>query len=154
MANRNVLISDVTLNWAKLDTPVQTPFGQTQWELQIATTDSSKADEMKAAGLKVKEDDGVFSAQLKRRSVKADGSANDPVRVVDANKAPMENRRGIGNGSTGNVIMYVMDYEFAGRKGETQILTALQVTNLVAYEGGAASVDFDVVSSDGEASPF
>ena len=53
MDNRNYLISDVELNWAKLDAPVS-PFGVSQWELQIATTDAAKAEEMKANHLPVK----------------------------------------------------------------------------------------------------
>ena len=34
---RNFLVSNVELNWARLDQPVS-PFGAAQWELQIATT--------------------------------------------------------------------------------------------------------------------
>ena len=59
---------------------------------------------------------------------------------------PMENRRGIGNGSKGNVIVYQMNYEFGGRKGITNILTAVQITDLVEFSG-STSLDFDVVDT-------
>ena len=85
---RNFLISNVELNWAKLDQPVS-PFGAAQWELQIATTDKAVAEDMKANHLKVKEQDGKFVVNLKRKAVKADGNPMDPVRVVDAQKAPV-----------------------------------------------------------------
>ena len=84
---RNFLISNVELNWARLDQPVS-PFGAAQWELQIATTDKAVADDLKANHMNVKERDGKFVVALKRKAVKADGSPMDPVRVVDANKAP------------------------------------------------------------------
>ena len=44
---RNYMVSNVELNWARLDQPVS-PFGAAQWELQIATTDKAVADDLKA----------------------------------------------------------------------------------------------------------
>lgn len=143
MDNRNYLIKGVEINWAKLDAPVA-PFGTPQWEVQIATSDKAVADDLAANHIPMKEVDGKFVASLKRKSTKQDGSDNDPVRLVDAAKMPMENRRGIGNGSVGNVIVYQMNYEFGGRKGITNILTAVQITDLVEFSG-STSLDFDVV---------
>ena len=140
---RNLLISDVTLNWARLDTPVS-PFGTPQWELQIATTDKAKADQMRLDHLNVKEKDGEFTVSLKRKATRADGQAMDQVRLVDADKTPMTNRSSIGNGSTGNVIVWQAPYNQAGRSGIASSLTAVQVTDLVVYTGGS-SVDFDIV---------
>ena len=56
---RNFLVSNVELNWARLDQPVS-PFGAPQWELQIATTDKAVADDLKANHMNVKERDGKF----------------------------------------------------------------------------------------------
>ena len=56
---RNLLISDVTLNWARLDTPTN-PFGTEIYELQIATSDKAVADQWTADFLNVKERDGMF----------------------------------------------------------------------------------------------
>ena len=147
---RNYLISNVTLNWARLDTPMTSPFGgPANWELQISTTDKAVADEMSANHLNVKEKDGVFTVSLRRKSVKADGSPMDPVRVVDANKAPVEGseRRRIGNGSVGNVIVWQAPYNSPRGSGVSNSLTAVQVTKLEEY-AGSTGVDFDVVSTD------
>ena len=152
MDNRNYLIADVELNWVKVDAPVS-PFGVPQWEIQIATTDAAKAADLTANHIPMKEVDGKFVSSLKRKAVKADGSANDPVRLVDAQKAPMSDRRSIGNGSRGNVIVWQMNYEFAGRTGITSILTAVQVTDLVEYSGGSG-LDFDVIGETSEGSLF
>ena len=148
---RNYRINGVELNWARLDTPVN-PFGTPQWELQIATTDKNVADEMRANHLNVKERDGKFVVALKRKATKSDGSAMDPVRVVDSALNAMDNVRSIGNGSTGNVIVWQYPYEAPGRSGVASSLTAVQVTNLVEYTGGS-SVEFDAVESEAPAAP-
>ena len=140
---RNFLISDVELNWVKVDQPVS-PFGAPQWEVQIATTDKAVADVWSANHMKVKEQDGKFVSNLKRKAVKADGNPMDPVRVVDAQKAPIIDRRSIGNGSIGNVIVWQSPYEYAGRSGVSSSLTAVQITKLEEYKS-SSSVDFDVV---------
>ena len=111
---RNYLISNVELNWARVDTPVN-PFGTEQWEVQIATTDKAQADELKANHLNVKEKDGKFIVSLKRKAVKADGSPMEPVRVVNADRSVITDRRSIGNGSIGNVIVWQAPYDFQGR---------------------------------------
>jgi len=147
---RNFLVSNVELNWARLDQPVS-PFGAAQWELQIATTDKAVADDLKANHMNVKERDGKFVVALKRKAVKADGSPMDPVRVVDAAKAPIMDRRSIGNGSIGNVIVWQAPYEVQGRKGISNSLTAVQVTTLEVYSGGSNNVDFDIVGEDAPA---
>ena len=139
--SNNVMLKDVVINWPKLDAPVS-PFGAPQWEIQVELSDDQMKD-MTSMGLKVKSADGKNTMSLKRRAVKQDGSANDPVRLVDAQKMPMANRSGIGNGSKGNVIVYVMDYEFAGNKGKTAILTAVQITDLVEYQ--SSGLDFDMI---------
>lgn len=140
---RNFLIADVELNWARLATPVN-PFGTEQYELQIATKDPAKAEELRANHMTVKEKDGVFTVSLKRKAKKADGSDNGKVRVVDSSKTPLENIGGIGNGSRGNVIVFQYPYDAMGRKGVASSLTAVQVIDLVPYER-QSDVDFDVV---------
>ncbi len=145
---KNLIISDVELNWARLDTPAANPFGgEPNWELQIATTDAAKAADWKANNLNVKESEGNFTVSLRRKSVTKDGAAMEPVRVVDTQKLPIAaaDRRKIGNGSRGNVIVWLAPYEYAGRKGVTSSLTAVQVTHLEEYSGGGDSVDFDMV---------
>ena len=146
MANENVRIDNVELHWAKLVTPFKNQFGGENYELQIVA-DADRQGELEAAGLKVKMlEDGRLSANLKRKAMKANGEANGAPRVVDATRQAMsdDQARAIGNGSTGNVIVYKFDYDFAGNKGVSTSLTAVQVTDLVEYSG---SVDFDVVEA-------
>ena len=152
MSGKNILISDVTLNWPKLDAPVA-PFGTPQWEIQVEVSDD-QAKSLAADGLPVKERDGKNVISLKRKATRRDGSQNDPVRVVDSMKAPMMDRSKIGNGSKGNVIVYQMPYEFAGQTGITNILVAVQVTEMVEFSG-TGGIDFDVIADDmGADSPF
>lgn len=142
---RNFKIMGVELNWARLDTPVN-PFGTEQYELQIATTDKAKAEELKANHLNVKEKDGKFVVSLKRKAKKADGSDNGKVRVVGADLSPLENVRSLGNGSIGNVIVFQYPYSAMGRSGIASSLTAVQVTEFVEYKADS-SADFDVVGA-------
>ena len=87
---RNYRIDNVEINWAKLAKPVN-PFGTEQWELQIATTDKAVADEWSNNYLNVKQDktdSSKFTVSLKRKALKADGTSNGPVRVVDKAAQP------------------------------------------------------------------
>ena len=76
---------------------------------------------------------------------KADGTANLPVSLVDASKKPITTYNNLGNGSTGNVKVYRAEYEYAGKKGITTIMSAIQITDLVIYTG---SVDFDMEADE------
>jgi hypothetical protein len=144
---RNYLISDIELNWARLVTP-QSPFGTSQYEIQIATDNSDVAKDLIANHIAMKEKDGKWVASLKRKEFKANGESNGKVRVVDNTKQPIDAST-IGNGSRGNVILFQFPYDKAGRQGIMSSLTAIQVTDLVEYNG-SNSIDFDVV---GDVSP-
>lgn len=152
---RNILIKDVTINWARLDAPADNPFGGApSWEIQAASPDRSVFADLEAAGAKVKTtEEGVFTVSLRRKSQTRDGNPMEPVRVVDANKAPMDSvaRRKIGNGSTGNVIVWAAPYEYMKKPGVTLSLTAVQVVDMVEYSGGEASVDFDIIGNPNDA---
>ena len=76
----------------------------------------------------------------------------DPVRVVDSNVTPIENRRSIGNGSKGNVIVWQYNYEFAGKTGVASSLTAVQVTDLVEYTPTQTD-DFSAIESAASEAP-
>ena len=153
--SENILINNVTLDYARLATPYKNQWGGENYELRISTRDAAKAQEMRDHGLNVKEPEaGLFAVNLKRKATKSNGEANAPVRVVDSQRNAMENLGAIGNGSVGNVIVYKYDYDMAGNKGTGFSLTALQITDLVIYEAGQ-TVDFDVVEeTTGESSPF
>ena len=139
---RNFVINNVELNWAKLVNPTS-PFGTSQYEIQIATDDSSVAKMLQDNHVPMKEKDGKFIASLKRKEFKANGESNGKVRVVDGNKQPLDAST-IGNGSVGNIILFQMPYDRAGRQGIMSSLTAVQVTDLVEFSG-SNSVDFEMV---------
>ena len=146
---RNYLISDVELNWARLDNPIDNPFGEGKlWEVQVATSSSEKADELKAAGFNVKEKDGMFTVSLRRNATRRDGAANEPVRLVDAQKQPIAARNSIGNGSKANVIVYQLPYTNKFGTGVSNILSAVQVTDLVEFT--PSGMDFDIVGEADE----
>jgi hypothetical protein len=148
---RTEIIRDVQFYWAKLDNPVD-PFktGTPQWELQIRTEDEAKAKELTDKyylSMKKVTDDGevYWKTNLKRKSVNKDGNALEPPVVVNGNKQPIDSGS-IGNGSTGNVMLFQYPYDVAGRKGVASQLSRVQVINLVPYSPSTGT-DFDVVDS-------
>ena len=142
---RNYKIDNVTMNWVKIDTPVDS-FGNMVYEMQIVVS-KEQAETLKANHISVKEKDGQFVANLKRKAFKKDGSDNGKVRAVDADLKPIENTRSIGNGSVGNVIVWQYPYKNAMRSGVGNSLTAIQVTKLEKYEA-TGGVDFTAVASE------
>ena len=138
----NVIIKNVELRWAKLSTPVA-PFGTEQWELQIVG-DKSREKEFAQYGKIKPTTDGRISINLKKKAKKADGTPAEPVRLVDNNKNPIENRSVIGNGSIGNVMIFIRPYEMMGKSGVSIMLVAVQVTKLIEYKA-TNGVDFDTV---------
>ena len=141
------LVKDVQLFWAKLDEPVS-PFGAPQWEIQIRVPKARKGELEKLTTNPEKnvkdQDEGMVSLNLKKKAVNAKGEKMQPVRVVDGAKSPIENRKSIGNGSEGNVIVRSYDFDIAGRKGTAYALEAIQVVTLKEFTGGD-SLDFDEV---------
>jgi hypothetical protein len=147
---RNVILKGVSLHWAKLnpEKPVS-PFGTDQWEITVQA-DKKRSKELEQFG-KVKEgfDKGTVAINLKKKAQKKDGSPAAPVRVVDSSKQPIDPKI-IGNGSVGNVMLMLKDYEIKApngkvtKSGTTVTLTAVQVTELVKYEPKNSNfVDFD-----------
>ena len=159
MDPRNFKIEDVTLNYARLDKAVS-PFGAPQYELQIATPSEEKVKELEANhvpfkrkdGALVKDKEGNFVASLRRKAIKADGSDNGKVRVVNGDLTPMsdEDIRQLGNGSKGNVIVFQYSWEQAGRSGIASSLTAIQVTDFERFvpTGGVDFTPVGVTSSE------
>ena len=144
----NVIIKDVSLFWAKLDKPVS-PFGVDQYELQIQG-DKKREKEFSQFGKVKPVEGGKISVNLKKKAFKKDGTDAVKVRVVDAGKKELDPKL-IGNGSTGNVMVYCSPYEIKlpngkiSKSGISTMLVAVQVTDLVRYERKSDNfVDFDV----------
>lgn len=77
------------------------------WETQIRTTRKEQKKEWESLGIKVNTvdpDEGpvYYKANLKKGIKKKDGSAADPVKIVDGNLQPLD-PDSIGNGSVGNI---------------------------------------------------
>ena len=144
MANSTSIIRDVTLNYAKVYTAEENPFGKTIFDIQLEFG-KDRIDEMKAYG-KVRElSNGNFAINIDRPATNSKGQANS-IRVVNTEKAPIT--APIGNGSTGNVMVYSYDWSMQGRSGRKTVLIAVQVTNLIEYNPDSG-VDFDIVAVDG-----
>lgn len=144
-AKSNVIIKNVEFRWAKLNNPVE-PFGTLQWELQVVA-DKSREKELSSFGKVKATTDGKISVNLKKKAVKADGTPAAPVRLVNANKEAIDNRSIVGNGSTGNVMVFQRPYEVMGKSGISTMLVAVQVTKLVEYKS-TGGVDFDMLSDE------
>ena len=149
---RTVIVRDVELYWAKLVKPVE-PFGTLQWELQMRTRDKAEAKKWKEdfyLNTKTEEDDeGVFyKTNVKRKALKKDGDQNTAPDVLDNAKAAIDGNK-VGNGSTGNVMLFQYPYDVGGRKGVASILSKVQVTDLKEYTP-STETDFDVIG-DAEA---
>jgi hypothetical protein len=139
------IVRNVSLNFMKVnpDQPVS-PFGAMQWEAQLEGT-ADREEEFAALGKVRHLDNGNVAVNIKRKAFKADGTPNLPVSLVDASKKPITTYNNLGNGSTGNVKVYRAEYEYAGKKGITTIMSAIQITDLVIYTG---SVDFDMEADE------
>ena len=143
---RSIIIKDLTAKFCRIsgtDAPVN-PFGSKQWEMVIQTSDADKAQELRDYGLNVKQDkddDKTINVNLKRKGIKADGTPNAPVKIVDS-KLQSHDGSNIGNGSKVNVNLWQYEYEAPGRKGVATSLTAVQVVDLVEYTPTAG---FEVV---------
>ena len=154
---RNVILKNVSLHWAKLnpEKPVS-PFGTDQWEITIQV-DKKRSKEIESFG-KVKDgfEKGTVAVNLKKKAQKKDGTPAAAVRVVDGMKQPLDPKL-IGNGSTGNVMLMLKDYEIKApngkvtKSGTTVTLVAVQVTDLVKYVPKNSNfVDFDEEGSGAE----
>jgi hypothetical protein len=110
------------------------------WQLQIRTWDKEQKNEWIELGLLVKaevpdEGEPYWRCNLRKNSIKADGTAAAPPEVVGADLAPI-NPRTIGNGSEGHVQIFQYEYRNA-QKGVPAVATVLmgvQVTKLVPFE--------------------
>jgi hypothetical protein len=131
----NEIIRDVTLNWVKLTNP-EAPFGTEIYSLQ-AEFPKSRSDEMSKYGV-VKEKEGRFFINLKKKAIKADGTPAAKVPVVDTQKNPIDPNT-VGNGSKGNVMVMMRPFEIKTPKGvvtksgTTVALSKVQVTELIKY---------------------
>ena len=155
MANNTVILSNVELFFAKLDPAnPNSRFDKENptWEVQIRTRDKKVAKNWKDMNLRVqpKEDDEglYYAANLKKKSMKRDGSPMAPVNVVAGDLSPVDPVT-IGNGSIANLSVYQYEYNVNGSSGIASMLMGVQITTLNEYtprpkQGGFEMTDFKV----------
>lgn len=141
-----------TAKWASIQQP-NTKFDHV-WSIDVVV-DMETAKRLKAEGLPVKKDkDGDIIIKCKKKVFRKDGSKNQPPRVVDGNKEPLMDL--VGNGSKVNVQYQPYEWNFAGNSGIGAGLVAVQVLELVPFEGAGdefdAVGDTKVVQQDGGSS--
>lgn len=143
---RTVILSDVELHWAKLDSPVD-PFktGEKVWEVQIRTDKEDVAKTWaKEYFINAKKDnEGFWKANIKRKELNRKGESNNPPIVLGRNNQPIPSSN-IGNGSIGDLKLFQYPYNVAGRKGVSSMLSAVRIKELIEYTP-SSEVDFDVI---------
>jgi hypothetical protein len=111
-----------------------------EWSIDVYL-DPDTVKKLKAEGLgqKIKDKGNGEYISFKRKELKADGTPNQPIRVVDHHGEPWDNRK-IGNGSTVNVNFVVNEYK-PGQKIAS--ILSLQVWDYVPYTGGEFPIKND-----------
>lgn len=119
------------------------------WEVQIRTKDKKVKAEWTKLNLRpktVEDDSGVFySVTLRKKSKKADGSDNEPVRVVNGSLESI-NPVSIGNGSVGNIRIF--QYEYGEEKNIANMLMSIQVTKLKEYVPKPSDDEFEMTETE------
>ena len=112
-----------------------------EWSIDVYI-DEETAHKLEVEGLKdrIKDKGNGQYITFKRKELKADGTPNKPIRVVDHHGEEWNGAK-IGNGSVVNVNFAINEY----RKGECSAnILSLQVWDLVKYDGG----EFPVKNED------
>ena len=119
------------------------------WSLDLEVTDKER-DRLKKEGLRPwhrggEEETNIFKFTRKETSSK--GKELGPPKIVDANKNVWDNGE-IGNGSLVKVSFFTYEHAMTSKAGLGKSLNAVQVVDLVPYEGGAGVNEFDDMSND------
>jgi hypothetical protein len=136
------LLKNVTLFYLKLDPErpnAKYDKERPSWECQIRTIDREQKKEWANLGLNVKavipdDSPSYFRVNLKKKSIKADGTLSDPVDFFDGNLEPITDYTCVGNGSIGNVRIAM--YNYVNKENEpakTPVLIGVQVTKHIVY---------------------
>lgn len=120
-----------------------------EWKLDLELTSPASVKELKSYGvgdkIKQKENylDGAPHITLKQAELRADGTPNRPVNVVEIDgKTPWDQSRLIGNGTVADVKMAIMDN--GPGKRESIYIRGVRILKLVEYQGAAfAPLDED-----------
>jgi hypothetical protein len=129
------------------------------WEVQIRTTDRGVRKEWLEMGLKVKDvipEEGVpyYRVNLKKKTIKADKTAAEPVDVVDGSMKPVD-PNSIGHGSIGHVRVFQYEYVSGDKRGIASMLMGIQLIKHIVYvptpgEDSFEATETEVISQQSE----
>lgn len=132
------VLKKVPVKWAAVQAP-NTTFDPC-WSIDAVLT-KEQAKALQAEGLSPKKDkDGDIILKLKRNVDRADGTQNNPPRVIDAGKDRFTDL--IGNGSICNIQYNIYEWKWKSKAGVSAGLVAVQVLDHVPYKG--AEDEFEV----------
>jgi hypothetical protein len=142
-----------TAYWSKILGKPQDGYtaGEREWSIDIGIDEAAEAKYLSEGGsdfyLKEKENhpaDGKF-IPFKRKEIKQDGTPAKPIKVVGpgGDKDPWDPSVKIGNGSKVNFKFALNEVQVGKVKRLKPSLIAIQVTELVPYEGNAGSGDYE-----------
>lgn len=118
------------------------------WECQIRTSDKTQKKNWAALNLNCKAvvpDDGApyFRVNLKKSSIKKDGTAAEPVKIVNGELEPLDPDT-IGNGSIGNIRIFQYEYpKKEGGMGVASMLMGIQITTHIEFERKPREDEFE-----------
>ncbi len=118
------------------------------WKVD-AILGADMAESMKAAGFNVREKKGNQVLVVKSKCVTKDGKAQKPPKVIGRNREPFTEE--VGNGSICNVQVWGKEWNVSGKSGTAAYLSAVQVKEHVARDGGGFG---DLDGGTGDDAPF
>jgi hypothetical protein len=152
------LIIQGTAYWAKIVGAPQPDYNKTgkEWTMDVGNLSKDTIKRLKEEGLgpkiKNKGDDREFFIQFKKKSVKSDGTAAQPIEIVDAQTNPWDGQTKLGNGTIVKVMFMVNETEWpqgSGKKFRKPGIIKVQVLKHVPYEGGEFEEFESYTSEDG-----
>jgi len=120
------------------------------WEIQIRTNDKAQVEDWRSKNIPVKphretEDGPVlyYRANLRKKSIKADGEDSSFVEVKDGDLKNVD-PTSIGNGSIANIRVFQYEYKDAktGKVGIANVLMGVQLTKHLVYVPKPREDDF------------
>lgn len=158
------ILNNVEIWWVKLDPKRPSKSATAEkpsWEIQIRTADKVQRAEWTKVGVKTKavrqdKDDEespvlYYVGNLRKKSVKADGTPAVPVNVWDGKHKEVDPNT-IGNGSIANLRIFQRDYSFKDdqgvlREGISNDLMAVQLVKHIIYTA-APMEDFGEIETE------
>jgi len=123
------------------------------WEVQVRTTDKAVKKIWEELGIPVKaivpdEGETFFRANLRKKSVKADGTAGEAPELVDGKGNPVDPKT-VGNGSIGNVRIF----QYQGTKPDgsattVSVLMGVQLVKHIVYKPKARDDGFSEIETE------